>query len=321
MKKPIFFLAIFMAFFSISCKEKANEPQTATTVDSTTTKDPFFKISLAQWSLHAPIVEGKMSPMDFAQKANEMGFEGIEYVSQLYTKKLASYPDQKTAMDSLVKTLKAKSKQYGVKNVLIMIDNEGDLASADSNVRDEAVEKHKKWVDAAATLGCHAVRVNLNGAKEEKAWKEASVDGLTKLSQYAAEKDIEVLVENHGGFSSNAALLMDVMNTVDLDNCGTLPDFGNFCIERSEDGCAEEYPRYKGIEEMMPKAMAVSAKTYAFNDAGEETSMDYSKIMQIVKDAGYTGFIGIEYEGDELTPEQGIDLTRDLLLNTAEKLN
>lgn len=321
MKKPTLFLVIFMAFFIISCKEKANKTQTATTVDSTAIKEPFFKISLAQWSLHAPIVEGKMSPMDFAQKANEMGFEGIEYVSQLYTKELENYPDQKTAMDSLVKTLKAKSEQYGVTNVLIMVDNEGDLASSDSKVRDEAVEKHKKWVDAAATLGCHAVRVNLNGATEEKEWKEASIDGLTKLSDYAAQKNIEVLVENHGGFSSNAVLLMDVMNSVDRDNCGTLPDFGNFCIERSDDGCAKEYPRYEGIEQMMPKAMAVSAKTYAFNDAGEETSMDYAKIMQTVKDADYTGFIGIEYEGDQLTPEEGIDRTRELLLNTAEKLN
>jgi sugar phosphate isomerase/epimerase len=321
MKKSIFFLAIFMAFFSISCKEKPNKSQTTTTVDSTVTKKPFFKISLAEWSLHAPIMEGTMNPLDFAQKANEMGFEGIEYVSQLYTKKLESYPDQKTAMDSLVKTLKAKSEQYDVKNVLIMIDNEGDLASSDNNVRDEAVEKHKKWVDAAATLGCHAVRVNLHGAEDEQGWKKASVDGLTKLADYAAQKNIEVLVENHGGFSSNAVLLMDVMNTVDRDNCGTLPDFGNFCIERSDDGCAEEYPRYEGIEQMMPKAMAVSAKSYAFNDAGEETTMDYTKIMQTVKDAGYTGFIGIEYEGDKLTPEEGIDRTRELLLNTAKKLN
>ncbi|HEA29786.1 MAG TPA: sugar phosphate isomerase/epimerase [Leeuwenhoekiella sp.] len=320
MKKQVIFLALFTAFF-ISCKEKTNKQETTTTVDSTETQKPFFKISLAEWSLHGPIMEGEMNPMDFAQKASEMGFEGIEYVSQLYTKKLKNYPDQSTAMDSLVQALKAKSEQYNIKNVLIMVDNEGDLASSDNNVRNEAVENHKKWVDAAATLGCHAVRVNLKGAKEEEDWKQASIDGLTKLADYAAQKDIEVLVENHGGFSSNAVLLMDVMNRVDLDNCGTLPDFGNFCIERSDEGCAKEYPRYEGIEQMMPKAMAVSAKSYAFNDAGEETMMDYTKIMQTVKDAGYTGFVGIEYEGDKLTPEEGIDRTRELLLNTAQKLN
>ncbi|WP_031426536.1 sugar phosphate isomerase/epimerase family protein [Flavimarina sp. Hel_I_48] len=305
----------------ISCKEKPNKQESTETVETTAAAQPFFKISLAQWSLSGPIRDGSMNPFDFAQKASEMDFEGIEYVSQLYTEKLQNYPDQATAMNSLVQTLKAKSEQYGVKNVLIMIDNEGELSSTDVSTRDEAVKKHQKWVDAAAQLGCHAVRVNLKGADEKEAWKEASVDGLTKLADYAAEKDIEVLVENHGGFSSNASLLMEVINKVNLDNCGTLPDFGNFCIESSEDGCAEEYPRYKGIEEMMPKAMAISAKTYAFTDSGEEKDMDYMKIMQTIKDAGYSGFIGIEYEGDQLTPEEGIAKTRELLIQTAKKLN
>lgn len=206
-----------------------------------------------------------------------------------------------------------------------MVDNEGNLSASDDKERNQAVENHKKWVDAAAVLGCHSIRVNLIGAKEEQAWKEASVKGLSSLCDYAKTKNINVIVENHGGFSSNAPLLMEVINNVDRENCGTLPDFGNFCIRR-EDGsqwdspCAEEYPRYKGIKEMMPTAKGVSAKTYAFDDKGEETTMDFTRILQIVKDAGYTGFIGIEYEGQDLSPEEGIKKTRELLLATTPKL-
>lgn len=322
-----FYLILFAAVTLLSaCKEKDKEKEDSSANDTAATEAPFFQISLAQWSLHEPIQKGEMSPLDFAQKASEMDFKGIEYVSQLYTKELEKFSDPKAAMDSLVKTLKAKSEQYKVKNVLIMVDNEGNLSSADDKERNQAVENHQKWVDAARYLGCHSIRVNLIGAKEEEAWKEASVKGLSALCDYADKKNINVIVENHGGFSSNAKLLMEVIHQVDKNNCGTLPDFGNFCVRR-EDGsqwdspCAEEYPRYEGIEEMMPKAKGVSAKTYAFNAQGDETSMDYTKILQIVKDAGYTGFIGIEYEGEGISPEEGIKKTRDLLLSSAQKLN
>ncbi len=318
------FIALLLIFSG--CKEKSTKKEPAVANDTEKSADPFFKISLAEWSLHDPIVKGDMNPLDFAQRASEMNFEGIEYVSQLYTEQLKKYDDPKASMDSLVKTLKAKSKQYGVKNVLIMVDNEGNLSSEDEKERDQAVENHKKWVDAAATLGCHSIRVNLIGAKEEDAWKAASIKGLSQLCDYAAKQNIGVIVENHGGFSSNAALLMEVINQVNKSNCGTLPDFGNFCL-RHEDGsqwgspCVEEYDRYEGIREMMPKAKGVSAKTYAFKSDGQETSMDYVKILQSVKDAGYTGFIGIEFEGDGISPEEGIKKTRELLLSSAQKLN
>jgi len=286
------------------------------------TNEAFFKLSLAQWSLHKAIIDDRtLDPMDFAEKAKELGFEGIEYVSQLY-----SYHIEKMGMQAVLDTLKNKSERSGMENLLIMIDGEGDLASPDETVRDEAVEKHKKWVDAAEFLGCHSIRVNLFGTRNNEEWVKASTDGLIKLSAYAATRNVNVLVENHGYLSSNADLLKKVMMEVEMANCGTLPDFGNFCLAR-EGGerwgakCVKEYDKYIGVKKLMQWAKAVSAKSYDFDDAGNETTIDYKKMLQIVKDADYAGYIGVEYEGSRLSEEEGIIATRDLLISASKQLN
>ncbi|SHG02751.1 Sugar phosphate isomerase/epimerase [Salegentibacter echinorum] len=326
-RKPVRFLVfLFLSTLSLgvfSCKnqEDKNKNDKNLTAKTEEQAEPFFKISLAQWSLHKPIFAGEIDPMDFAEKANEMGFEGIEYVSGFYAEKIKNAEDPEKAMQKTLDTLKAKSEEFGVENVLIMVDGEGELASTDKETRKQAVENHKKWVDAAQFLGAHTIRVNLFGAKEPEAWKKSAVSGLKMLSEYAKEKNINVLVENHGHFSSNAKLLVEVIKEVNMDNCGTLPDFGNFCIERTKDGCAEEYPTYQGIEEMMPYAKAVSAKSYDFDAKGQETDLDYKRIMQIVKDAGYTGFVGVEYEGQKLSPKEGIMATKKLLQEVGSELN
>ncbi len=285
---------------------------------------PFFKLSLAQWSLHKAILETKtLSPLDFAKKAKSLGFEAVEYVNQLYAAEL-----EKQSLDKLVATLKKRSRDEGVKNVLIMIDNEGELAALAKADRDDAIAKHAKWVDAAHELGCHAIRVNLFGTGAEQdfdKWKETSVDGLGRLAQYAAKSNINVIVENHGGLSSDAGKLTDVIKAINLKNCGTLPDFGNFCVKR-EGGerwgapCIDEYDKYKGVLELMPFAHGVSAKTFDFDANGNETTIDYPRMLKIVKDAGYKGHIGIEYEGNRLGEEEGIAYTKALLLRAAAKL-
>ncbi|UAB83658.1 sugar phosphate isomerase/epimerase [Zunongwangia sp. SCSIO 43204] len=311
----------------LSCKNKEaeNKDDSSAAIDSTVSNEPFFKLSLAQWSLEKPIHEGELDPVDFAEKAKELGFDGIEYVNQLYFDKYRDAEDPEAAFSQLLDTLKAKSAEFNVKNVLIMVDGEGDLAAIHDEERTDAVEKHKRWVDAAKFLGCHAIRVNLFGSNDEAEWKSNAVKGLTELSKYAASKKINVLVENHGGLSSNGKLLAEVMEEVDLPNCGTLPDFGNFCLRR-KDGkmwgteCIEEYPTYQGIEEMIPYAKAVSAKTYEFDKNGKETTLDIGRILEIVKDSGYKGWIGVEYEGSGLEPEEGILKTKELLLNEAKQL-
>lgn len=314
-------LLLSLACSLSSCKNNNAQEEPVLAVTEETNEDLFFKLSLAQWSLNEPIFAGELDPMDFAQKANEYGFEGIEYVNQFYTPLFKDAEDPKAALQSVLDTLKAKSEKYGVQNVLIMVDGEGDLATNNEAERNMAVENHKKWVDAAEFLGCHSIRVNLFGSNEPEEWKENATAGLSKLSEYAAAKNINVIVENHGGLSSNAELLTEVIEEVNMENCGTLPDFGNFCIKREDGTCAEEYPKYKGVEELMKNAKAVSAKSYDFNNAGEETSIDYSRMLQIVKDAGYNGFIGVEYEGDRLSPEAGILATKELLLREGRRLS
>lgn len=318
---------LLVSFTFTSCKDNNNKEQQGETanVDSTATDSLFFKLSLAEWSLNKPIFAGELDPMDFAEKAHEYGFEGLEYVTAFYAQRIKDAEDPEAEMQAVLDTLKAKSEEFGLRNLLLMVDAEGDLAANDSVARNQAVENHKKWVDAAAFLGCHSIRVNLFGSDEAEEWKTNSIDGLSKLATYAEDKDINILVENHGYLSSDADLLVEVMKGVGMENVGTLPDFGNFCLkreggERWEAKCIEEYPRYEGVEKMMPYAKAVSAKSYTFDDAGEEELIDYKKMLKIVKDAGYTGFIGVEFEGTDISPEEGIMFTKNLLINSAKQL-
>lgn len=310
----LFFLGL-VVLFSFSCKTTTeNKADTTTEV----TVAPKMKLSLAQWSIHRMIFEDNVDPYTFAQKAHDWGFEGLEYVSALYYKELQAANFSKEAMDHFVEKSNAEAKKYGMTNVLIMIDGQGNLATTDAQERKEAVENHYKWVDAAAAMGCHSIRVNLSGSTDLEIWSPAAVDGLTQLGTYAAAKNINIIVENHGGLSSNADYLTAVMAEVNMENVGTLPDFGNFCIRKSDptdwgSECAEEYDRYEGVEKLMKYAKAVSAKSHDFNEAGDEIHSDYYRIMKSVVDAGYTGFVGVEYEGNVHSEEEGILLTRDLL--------
>ena len=313
---------IFVVFLGFSsCKEnqkKESEAEKVTEQEVVEESKPEIKLSLAQWSMHKMILEEGVDPYSFAEKASNWGFEGLEYVSGLYYKELQAANFSEEAMNNWVEKSKAESEKYGLRNLLIMVDGQGDIAVEDETKRTEAVENHYKWVDAAAALGCHSIRVNLNGSMEPEVWIPASVEGLKQLAGYAKEKNINIIVENHGGPSSNGALLAEVMEKVGMENCGTLPDFGNFCIKREagdyySSKCLEEYDRYKGTKELMPYAKGVSAKSYSFDEEGNETRVDYPRIMEIVLESGYEGFVGVEYEGSELSEEEGILATKRLL--------
>lgn len=322
---------LFCILLISSCKNKTTENLTSATEEEKVLEKPletvpYFELSLAQWSLHKEIQSGKLDPMDFAKKAKTLGFTGIEYVSQLYIPKYKDAKDPKKALQQLLDTLKSNSNKHNVQNLLIMIDREGDLAAVDEKERNKAVENHKKWVDAAQFLGCHSIRVNVFGTNDPEQWVKVAIDGLSKLSDYAAPKEINIIVENHGYLSSDASLLTKVIQQVNKPNCGTLPDFGNFCLER-EGGerwgapCIKEYPKYKGVKEMMPFAKGVSAKSYDFDGDGNETTIDYKKMLEIIKSAGYQGYIGVEYEGERLSEIEGIIATRDLLNRLSKQLN
>lgn len=307
-------LAIGAIFALMSCQNTMKKSE------ETTTEVPKqnFEISLAQWSIHNQIWDGTIDPMDFASVAKDLGYTGLEYVNHLYVGDNVNYPMKEQGLEAVLTELKRRSDSLGMTNVLIMVDDEGDLSLDDESITAQAVDNHKKWVDAAAFLGCHAIRVNLFGAPDPEAWVANSVRSLKALSTYAADKNISVLVENHGGHSSDAKLLSRVMEGVAMDNCGTLVDFGNFCLRRENDErweapCVEEYDRYQGIEELMPYAQGVSAKSYAFDAEGNETTMDFPRILNIVRDAGFSGFIGVEFEGPDADPFPGMAATKSLI--------
>ncbi len=276
--------------------------------------DLFFKISLAEWSLNRTLFSGKLTNMEFPSKAkNDFGIHAVEYVNQFFKDKAND--------ESYLKELKSRTTDLDVRNVLIMIDGEGHLADSDEAKRKVAIENHYKWVEAAKFLGCHSIRVNAYATSSDPLeGKAAAVDGLSRLTEFAEPYGIGIIVENHGGFSSNGVWLTDVMKQVNKPSCGTLPDFGNFCIKRGPDGCAEEYDRYKGVTEMMPFAKGVSAKASAFDAEGNCVETDYYKMMKIVKDAGYKGHVGIE-SGSETNEDQAIKLTKALLEKVGQKLS
>ena len=311
-------LAIGAVLALMSCQNNMNKTEEATQEAAPETSAQNFEISLAQWSIHKQIWDGSIDPMDFASVAKDLGYTGLEYVNHLYVGDMVNYPMKEQGLDAVLAELKRRSDSLGMTNVLIMVDGEGDLSLDDETVTAQAVDNHKKWVDAAAFLGCHAIRVNLFGASDPNAWVANSVRSLKALSAYAADKNISVLVENHGGLSSDAKLLTKVMEGVGMDNCGTLVDFGNFCLRRENDErwgapCVEEYDRYQGIEELMAYAHGVSAKSYAFDAEGNETTMDFPRILNIVRDAGFSGFIGVEFEGPDADPFPGMEATKALI--------
>lgn len=297
-----------------ACKNSGRKNEASIKASSNETTSLFFKMSLAQWSLHRTLFNKKMDHLDFAAKARSFGFEGLEYVNGFFKDKAKDM--------TYLNEMKTRANSEGQKSVLIMIDGEGALANPNSKERLKAIENHYKWVEAAHFLGCHAIRVNLAGGIHKEEAIKTSVDSLQVLSDFAKGSNINVLVENHGGFSSNGKWMTQVFSQIKNYNCGTLPDFGNFCIEKNkEKGCVEEYDRYIGMKELLPYAKAVSAKSYNFNEDGDDTLLDYYRIMKMVKESGYRGFVGVEYEGNEVSEEKGIELTRDLLIKVGKQLS
>jgi len=302
-----FVLLITVVFYQ--CKPKveskaANEP-------------PQIKISLAQWSIHRALDSGKLKAENFAAIAkNDFGISAIEYVNQFYKDHASDH--------TFWEKMRATADSLEVKSLLIMVDNEGDLGNPNQEERTKAVENHFKWVDAAHILGCHSIRINAFGEGSKDEVQRAMIDALKKLCAYAAKDSINVLIENHGLYSSDGQWIEEIMKGVDMANVGTLPDFGNWCLSAkwgsTEEGkdCNEEYDRYKGVAEMLPFARGVSAKSYAFNEQGDETIIDYSKMLTVVKESGFSGYVGIEYEGSQLSERDGILATKALLEKVAK---
>jgi sugar phosphate isomerase/epimerase len=289
----------------------------APSLDMKSLKDSGIKISLAEWSLHRALEAGKIDHLDFPSIAmKDYQISTVEYVNGFFGGKKMDFKEAGKNSDYL-KTLLKRSKDAGVFNHLIMVDDEGPLSLPDDKVRLQAVDDHKKWVEAAKFLGCLTVRVNLHGDGSPDEKKAASIDSLSRLGEFAKPMNINIVVENHGHESSNGAWVAEVMKQVNRPNVGTLPDFGNFCLSQdwgsTQDECTDYYDRYKGVKEMLPFAKGVSAKTYDFDSNGEQPKMDYKRLLDIVKASGFKGFIGVEFEGNTQPEEEGIRKTKLLL--------
>ena len=308
----------------------------ATISEYSSSKDPLFKISLAEWSLNKSIfgksrqlgweefaklltddpdalLQGDIKHLDFAKVARQdFGIGAVEYVNTFFFNKATN--------KNYLKEMKTIANGEGVKSLLIMCDREGALGDPDDAARTNAVENHYKWIDAANILGCHSIRVNAQSEGEYDEQMKLAADGLSQLTEYGTKYNINVIVENHGGLSSNGKWLSGVIDMVNHPRCGTLPDFGNFYLGTWEDKGNDWYDRYVGVEELMPYAKAVSAKSHNFNEDGDEKDTDYSKMMRIVLDAGYRGYVGIEYEGSDLSEMDGIAATKKLLEKVRDEL-
>lgn len=270
--------------------------------------EPLFRISLAEWSLHRSLGTGELTNLDFPAVARtEYGVEAVEYVNSFF--------NDKATDRGYLTDLRRRAEDAGVRSLLIMCDGEGAIGDPSDAGRRQAVENHYRWVDAAEFLGCHSIRVNAQSQGSPDEQRTLAADGLRRLTEFAAERGVNVIVENHGGLSSNGAWLASVIEAVGHPRCGTLPDFGNFRI--AED---ESYDRYRGVAELMPYAKAVSAKSNAFDASGEERQTDFLRMLRVVLDAGYRGYVGIEYEGSELSEPDGIRATKALLERVRERL-
>ncbi|MDF1839051.1 MAG: sugar phosphate isomerase/epimerase [Planctomycetota bacterium] len=255
-------------------------------------------ISLAQWSLHRAFFDKRLDPLDFAQVSREQyGLGAVEYVNSFFKDKAKDL--------NYLAQMKQRAEDHGVQSLLIMIDGEGNLGESGA---DAAIENHKPWIDAAAYLGCHSIRVNAGGSGSREEVAAQAADSLHKLAEYGQPAGLSILVENHGGYSSDGAWLADVMRRADHPGVGTLPDFGNFRVSSDH-----MYDRYRGVEELMPYAKAVSAKSHEFDSDGNEIHTDYTRMLGIVLNAGYTGHIGVEYEGSKHSESEGILLTKQLI--------
>ena len=315
-----------------------------TSVGDSSNKEAGSKISLAQWSLHRALKAGELDNLDFPRIAREsFDLDAIEWSSQFFNVEHARLGAQPKDQAYLNET-KQVTDDLGLNNLLIMCDHVGKLGDPDNILRSNAVEGHYAWVEAAKFLGCHSIRVNAASdpsiSSEEQ--KKLCIDGLGRLCAFAQTRGLNVIVENHGGLSSNGAWLASVISGVGLGNCGTLPDFGNFYVAKDggnaeryardkkpyendpvyqEDETGLEYDRYQGVTDLMPFAKGVSAKSHDFDPQGNEVNTDYGRMLKIVLDYGYTGYIGIEYEG-RTTPEmEGIRLTKTLIERTLKSLS
>jgi len=304
------FILILSLFLSCS-----NTETKKSSLDVDPIQKQAYKFSLGQWSFHKDLFDGKMNTFDFIKECKRLGFDGVDFVNQFFIDKA----EDKTFLDSI----KLALNEQELEATMIMIDLEGDIGNPDQKERKQAVENHKKWVDAAQYIDCKVVRANAFGIGTSEEVMEACISSIKDLAAYAKTKDVLLLIENHGGYSSDANWLVALMDEFKGQNVALLPDFDNWCIEREGGArwsapCINEYDRYQGMKQLLPYAKSLSIKSFGFDKDGNEIKTDYKKMFNLVKESGFNDYMGIEFEGDGMTPEEGIKKTLALVQSIIE---
>ncbi len=304
-KTTLAFAAISMpTFYTYGNKSEINMPH----------------ISLAQWSLNRAFFSKTLDPINFASIAkNNYGISAVEYVNQFYV----DYASDEKFWNQMAK----RATDSEVQSLIMMVDEKEKLGDSNANTRKTAIESHYKWVNAAKILGCHSIRVNAFGDGGLDELEASLVDSLSILTEYAAKEKVHVILENHGLHTSNADFMTGLIKAVNNPYLGTLPDFGNWCLNaewgstQKTKNCTNVYPPEEGIAKFLPYAKGVSAKSYSFDADGFDLVIDYPKLLQLVKDADFNGHIGIEFEGENMSEPEGIKMTKALIENVWESLN
>ncbi len=272
--------------------------------NGTSGESPWLKLAVQQYSFNRQLKSGELAMIDYPGTVVEgTGIKALEYFN--------GHMEEKAGDTGFFEAVRERCDDLGAANTMMLCRGKDALDSSDPSVRSAAIEGYRPWLEATKILGGQYIRVDVRSDGDPDEQKKHAADGLTALCEVAGnEFDMGIVVENHGGHSGNGKWVADLMKTVGLENCGTLPDFQNF----------KEYDPYLGIEEMMPWAKIVCAKSKEFDEAGNEVNVDYRRMLKIVKDSGFTGYIGIEFEGHGVDPIAGINLTKNLIETVMSEL-
>lgn len=309
MKYFSFLFAVIISISLIACigkKDTVKSKDTSGIIQSLKTEPHFV---LAQWSFNKETFKGEMNTLDFINVAGELGFEGVEYVNQFFLDKVED--------TEFLDGLKAAAKKANVKSTLLMIDKAGVLGDSDPEKRKDAVEQHKKWMDAAARLDCPTIRVNAHGDGTAQEMMDAVESSVKELSNYGKSIGVGVIIENHGMHSSDGKWLSELVGKVVPYGAGSLADFDNWCIEREGGAlwgapCIKEYDRYQGMKELLPTAKSVSVKAFEFDKDGYPIRTDFKKMFQLIHDAQYDEYLAIEFEGHDMPGLEGVKKTFEI---------
>ena len=272
-------------------------PSTSSSAEKRTT--PPLRLSLAEWSLRREILDFQPRHLELARVAKDVfGLDAIEYRSTFFADKATDF--------GYLGEMKKRQEDLGVRAVLIEVENEGPLGAQEDWDRWTAIDAHFKWLAAAAFLGCESVSVPAEGLVRGAPYLDWMADSLQRLGGIAKPYGINVLVANRVGLACDGSWMAKLMDRTAVPWVGAHPHVGNVDL-----GGGKAYPRYQGVEEMMPFAKALSVR-------GGSSEIEFGKIAKLAAESNYARYVGIEWDGAG-DPREGTKRTIELVRGAWEK--